>query len=91
MSRKLCFRGTLDRQHGKWVERVHLVIQIFLRLFVNTLTVNDKHYLLTRVNLTKTLQIHLSQKQKTFSESFFAFLKSILNFKHSLKKDDPHS
>ena len=33
----------------------------------------------------------LSQKQKTFSEFFFAFLKSILNFKHFSKKDDPHS
>ena len=33
----------------------------------------------------------LSQKQKTFPQSFFAFLKSILNFKHLTKKDDPHS
>ena len=35
--------------------------------------------------------MQLSQKQKTFSEFFFAFLKSILNFKHLPKKDDPHS
>ena len=32
----------------------------------------------------------LSQKQKTFPQFFFAFLKSILNFKHFLKKDNPH-
>ena len=62
-----------------------------LRLFVYTLTVDEKHYLLTRDNLTQTIQIQLSQKQKTFFEFFFAFLKSILNFKHLPKKDDPRS
>ena len=62
-----------------------------LRLFVNTLTVNEKHYLLIRDNLTQTIQMQLSEKQKTFSEFFFAFLKSILNFKHLPKKDDPRS
>ena len=60
-------------------------------MFVNTLTVNDKHYLLNRENLTQPIQIQLSQKQKIFSEFFFAFLKSILNFKHLPRKDDPHS
>ena len=60
-------------------------------MFVNTLTVHDKHYLLNRDNLTQTIQIQLSQKQKTFFEFFFAFLKSILHFKHLPKKDDPHS
>ena len=39
----------------------------------------------------KPIQMKLSQKQKTFSEFFFAFLKSILNFKHLPKKDDPRS
>ena len=62
-----------------------------LRLFLDTLTLDDKHYLLNRDNLTQPIQIQLSQKQKTFSEFFFAFLKSILNFKHLPKKDDPHS
>ena len=60
-----------------------------LRLFVNTLTVDEKHYLLNRDNLTQQIQIQLSQKQKTFSEFFFAFSKSILNFKQLPKKDDP--
>ena len=73
MSRKLCFRGTLDRQHGKWVERVHLVIQIFLRLFVNTLTVNDKHFPLNRDNLTQPIQMQLSQKQRAFLDFFSYF------------------
>ena len=62
-----------------------------LRLFVNTLTVDEKHYLLTRDNLTQTIQIELSQKQKNFFVFFFAFLKSILNFKHLPKKDDPQT
>ena len=67
------------------------MIHKILRLFVNKLTVNDKDYLLNRDNLTHPIQIQLSQKQKTFSEFLFAFLKSILNFKLLLKKDDPHS
>ena len=67
------------------------MIEKILRLFVNTLTVNDKHYHLNRDNLTQAIQISLPQKQKTFSEFFVAFLKSILNFKHLPKKDDRHS
>ena len=62
-----------------------------LRLFVNTLTVNEKHYLFTRDNLTETIQIQLSQKRKTFFQFFLPFLKSILNFKHLPKKDGPRS
>ena len=60
-------------------------------MFVNTLRVNDKDYLLNRDNLTQPIQIQLSQKPKIFSEFFFGFLKSILNFKHFSKKDDTHS
>ena len=47
--------------------------------------------MLNRDNLPQPIQMQLSQKQKTFSEFFFAFLKSILNFKHLPKKDDPRS
>ena len=67
------------------------MIHKILRLFVNTLTVDDKHYMLNRDNLTQPIQIPLSQKQKTFPGFFFAFLKCILIFKHLPKKDDPHS
>ena len=67
-----------------------LVIHKILRLFVNTLTVDDKHYLLNRDNLTQPIQMQLSKKQKTFSEISFAFLNSLLNFKHLPKKDRPH-
>ena len=67
------------------------MIYKIVRLFVSTLTANDKHYLLKRYNLTQPIQMQLSQKQKTFSEFFFAFLKSVLNFNDLRKKDDPHS
>ena len=67
------------------------MIHKILRLFVKALTVDEKHYLLTRENLTETIQVKLSQKEKTFFQFFFAFLKSILNFKHLRKKDDPRS
>ena len=68
------------------------MIQKILRLFVNTLTADDKHYLLNRDNLAQLIQMQLSQKQKTFREFFFfAFSKYILNLKHLAKKGDPHS
>ena len=68
-----------------------LVIDKILRLFVNTLTVNDKHYELNRDNLTQPIQMKLSQKEKTSSEFFLAFLKSMLNFRRLPTKDDPRS
>ena len=73
-----------------WKKSV-LVIHKILRLFVNTLAVHEKQYLLNRDLLTPPIRIKLSQKQKILSEFFFAFLKSILNSKHWPKKDDPHS
>ena len=68
-----------------------LVLCKILRLFVNTLTDDDKYSLLYRDNLTQPFQILLFQKEKTFFQFFPAFLKSTLNFKDSGKKDDPHS
>ena len=67
------------------------MIQKILRLFVNTLTVDESHYVLNRDNLRELIQIQLSQKQKNFCDVFFAVLKSILNFKHLPKNDDPDS
>ena len=66
------------------------MIQKILGLFVNTLTVDDKHYMLNRDNVTQPIQIELSQKQKTFSKFLLAFLKPISNYKHLPKKVDPH-
>ena len=68
-----------------------LVLCKILKLFVNTLTDDDKCSLLYRDNLMQPIQILLSHKQKTFSKFLSTFLKSTLNFEHSGKKDDPHS
>ena len=62
-----------------------------LRLFVNTLTVDEKLYLLNRDNLTQPIQIQLYQKEKTVCQVFFAVLKSILNSKYLPRNDDVHS
>ena len=63
-----------------------LVLGKILGLFVNTLTDDDKYCLLYRDNLTQPIQIRLSQKKKTFSQFFSAFLKSTLNFELFQKK-----
>ena len=70
---------------------VSLVIRKILRLFVNTLTADEKDYVLNRDNLTQPIQMQVSKKQKTFSETSFAFLNSLLNLKHLPKQDDSHS
>ena len=63
-----------------------LVLCKILGLFVNTLSEDDKYCLLYKDNLLQPIQILLSQKQKTFSQFFSAFLKSTLNFEHFQKK-----
>ena len=68
-----------------------LVLCKILRLFVNTLTADDKYSLLNRGNSTQAIQILLSNTEKTFSQFFSSFLKPTLNFEHFRKKDDPHS
>ena len=50
-----------------------LVLYKILRMFVNTLTDDDKYSLLYRDNLMQEIQILLSQKQKTFSQFFAHF------------------
>ena len=68
-----------------------LVLCKILRLFINTLTTDDKYSLLNKENLTQPIQILLYQKDRTFSQIFSSFLKSTFNFEHFQKKDDPHS
>ena len=63
-----------------------LVLRKILGLFVNTLSEDDRYCLLYKDNLLQPIQILLSQKQKTFSEFFSAFLKSTLNSEHFQKK-----
>ena len=62
-----------------------------LKLFVNTLSADDKYSLLKRGNLTQPIRTQLSQKQKPFYELLLAFSKSALNLEHFQKRDDPHS
>ena len=68
-----------------------LLLCKILRLFVYTLTDDEKYCSLYRDNLTQPIQILLAQKQKTFSRLISAFLKSTLNFARFQKKDDTHS
>ena len=72
-----------------WKKSLLLTCKI-LGLLVNTLAADEKYPVLNRDNLTIPIQMQLSQKQKTFSQFFAAFLKSTLNFKHFESKDDPH-
>ena len=58
----------------------------FFSRFFNTLTADDKFSHISRDNWMQTIQMHLVQKQKTFSEFFSAFSKFTLNFEHFQKK-----
>ena len=58
----------------------------FFRLFLHTLTANDKYSLNSKDKWMETIQMHLSQKQNIFSEFFSAFFESALNFEHFQKK-----
>ena len=59
-----------------------------LRLFVNALTVDDKYSGTNMQNLPQQFQTPLSQKQKTFSGFFIAFMKCAWNLEHFQKKDE---
>ena len=61
-----------------------------LGLFVNILIADEKYNVLTRDNLTIPIQMQLSPKQKTFSQFFAEFFKSISNFIFFEKQDHPH-
>ena len=59
-----------------------------LRLFFNALTADDQYSGSNMQNLPQQFQNPLSQKQKTFSFFFIAFLKCAWNLEHFQKKDD---
>ena len=50
-----------------------LMIWKISRLFPNTLSADGKYSLLNRDNLTQSIQMQLSRKQKTFSDFFLHF------------------
>ena len=59
-----------------------------LRLFVNALTADDKYSESNMQNFPQQFQTPLSQKQKTFSGFFIAFLKCAWNLQHFQIKDE---
>ena len=59
-----------------------------LTLFVSTLTTDDKYSRRNMLNFTQQFEALLSEKQKTFSGFFIAFLKCKLNLEHFVKKDE---
>ena len=67
-------RGKLSRKNSA------LVWYEILRQFVKALPADDMYSHSKKQNLQEQLQTPLSQKQKTFFEFSFAFLKSSLNF-----------
>ena len=68
------------------LEKSLLVISKILRLFVNTLTADDKYSVFNRENLTQPIHMQLSQKQKAFPQIYFPFLKCILTFERFQQK-----
>ena len=55
------------------------------------MTTDDKYSRRKMLNFTQQLETPLSQKQKTFSGLFLAFLKCALNLEHFQKKDEYRS
>ena len=58
-----------------------LTCQILALLFI-TLGADEKYPVLNRDNLTISILVQLSQKEKFFSQFFAEVFKSTLNFKH---------
>ena len=58
----------------------------FFRPFLNSLTADDRYSLISKNKWMETIQMHLSQKPKIFSELFCAFFAFVLNFEHFQKK-----
>ena len=52
------------------------------------MTTDDKYSRRNMLNFTQKLEAPISQKQKSFSRLFIAFLKCALNLEHLEKKDE---
>ena len=68
------------------MKKLFLVIYKISRAFVNTFTAHDKYSVLNKQYLLHPFHMQLTQKQKTFSEFFFAISKARLNFEDIQKK-----
>ena len=70
-----------------WKKSALLWSEIF-RLFANTVTPDGKYICGNMQNFLQQLQTLLSQKRKTFSWFFIAFLKCAKNLEHFQKNDE---
>ena len=68
-----------------------LVTWEIFRLFVNTLTPDDKCSRRYMQTFWQQIQTLWSQEEKPFCEIFFAFLKCAWNLEHSEKKEESAS
>ena len=68
-----------------WKKTALLWLKI-LRMFVNTLTADDKYSCRNMQNFLQQLQTLLSEKRRTFSGFFIPFLKCASNLEHFEKK-----
>ena len=65
-----------------------LVTSKIFRLFVNTLTPDDKYYCRYIQILWQQLQTHFSQKEMAFFRFFISFLKGGWNLQNCEKKEE---
>ena len=70
-----------------WKESPSVWYEI-LRLFVHAITADVKYSGSNMQNFSQQFQTRLSQKKKSFSGSFIAFLKCIWNLEHFQKKEE---
>ena len=74
---------------GKLIWKISpLVLGEILRVFVNTLTADDKYPVEDCENLQLPIQMQLSEKRTTFPQFFVPFLESTQNFKCFERKND---
>ena len=65
-----------------------IITSEIFRLFLNTLTPDDRYSRRYMQTFWQQVQTPLSQKGKTFCEFFIAFLKCAWNLEHSEKKEE---
>ena len=65
-----------------------LVLSEILRLFVSTVTEDDRYIRCNMQNFPQQFQTPISQKQKIFSRFFIAYLECASNLEHFQKNDE---
>ena len=70
------------------MQKACLRLILKIKTFVSTLTADNGYIRCNMQNFPKKLQIPISQKQKSFSGFFIAFLECALNLEYFEKKDE---